>query len=138
MDIKDLRAQTGMSQKVFAEYFNIPVRTIQDWEAGRRTPPVYVVELIEYKIEKENLGMNKTIKEAMEIMEGVYVQDLPQVKIGEEVALKEIWDGEGEVPEESCSYQIAETEWINYEFEIVEENEDELETIVRITNIELL
>ena len=82
--------------------------------------------------------MNEVVKKAMEIMEGEYVQDLPQVKIGEEVALKEIWDGEGEVPEESCSYQIAETEWINYEFEIVEENEDELETIVRITNIELL
>ena len=82
--------------------------------------------------------MNEVVKKAMEIMEGEYVQDLPQVKIGEEVALKEIWDGEGEVPEESCSYQIAETEWINYEFEIVEENEDKLETIVRITNIELL
>ena len=48
-----------MTQKEFAEYFNIPVRTIQDWEAGRRTPPVYVVELIEYKIEKEILTMKE-------------------------------------------------------------------------------
>ncbi len=82
--------------------------------------------------------MNKAIKEAMEIMEGVYVQDLPQVKIGEEVALKEIWDGEGEVPEESCSYQIAEIEWINYEFETVEKSDKTLETVVKITDIELL
>lgn len=55
--IKAMRAETGMTQKEFGEYFNIPVRTIQDWEGNRRTPPEYVVELIEYKIRKEGLGM---------------------------------------------------------------------------------
>lgn len=62
MNIKELRTQTGMTQKAFAQYFNIPVRTIEDWEAGRRKPPVYVLELIEYKIEKEKIGMLKTNK----------------------------------------------------------------------------
>jgi putative transcriptional regulator len=57
MTIKELRMKTGMTQKAFAEYFNIPVRTIQDWESERRTPPEYVVELIEYKIKKEDLMM---------------------------------------------------------------------------------
>ena len=53
MTIKELRAVSKMTQKTFAEYFNIPVRTIQDWEAGRRTPPVYMYELIEYKLRRE-------------------------------------------------------------------------------------
>lgn len=53
MTIKELRSLAGMSQVKFAEYLNIPKRTLEDWEAERRTPPVYVVELIEYKLRKE-------------------------------------------------------------------------------------
>lgn len=54
-DVKSSRLMTGMSQKKFSEYFNIPVRTIEDWEAGRRQPPKYVEELILYKVIKEGL-----------------------------------------------------------------------------------
>lgn len=53
--IKDLRKQTHFSQKAFAEYFEIPVRTLQDWESELRTPPNYVVNLIAYKLKNENL-----------------------------------------------------------------------------------
>ena len=55
--IKELRKRTKMTQKDFAEYFNIPVRTLQDWEHGRRNPADYLVELIKYKVERELLGM---------------------------------------------------------------------------------
>lgn len=55
MNIKEIRSKSKMTQKEFGSYFNIPVRTIQDWEGERRTPPVYVVELIEYKARKEGL-----------------------------------------------------------------------------------
>lgn len=57
MSIKELRNQTNMTQQEFSDYFNIPVRTLQNWEGGQRRPPEYVVELIKYKIEKEKLGM---------------------------------------------------------------------------------
>lgn len=63
MDIKELRITTGMAQKAFAEYFNIPVRTIQDWESGRRTPPDYVVELIKYKLSMEGIIVTKLFLE---------------------------------------------------------------------------
>lgn len=55
MKIKDLRTETGMTQKQFAEYFEIPKRTLEDWESGKRKPPEYTVKLIEYKLEKEHL-----------------------------------------------------------------------------------
>ena len=55
MTIKELRAACGMTQKAFCEYLNIPPRTLQDWEAGRRNPPPYLISLIMYKLEKENL-----------------------------------------------------------------------------------
>lgn len=46
-----------MTQKEFGKYFDIPQRTIENWEGERRTPPEYVVKLIKYKMEKEGLGM---------------------------------------------------------------------------------
>lgn len=55
MTIKELRTQTGMSQQKFSDYLNIPKRTIEDWERDLHIPPVYVVELIEYKLRNENL-----------------------------------------------------------------------------------
>ena len=41
--------------KLVLEYFNIPKRTIEDWESERRNPPQYLVDLIEYKLKKEKL-----------------------------------------------------------------------------------
>lgn len=48
--IKDLREQTGMNRKEFSEYTGIPVRTLEDWEAGRRTPPEYIPRLLDYQL----------------------------------------------------------------------------------------
>ena len=48
--VRALRACTGLTQKKFAEFVEIPQRTIENWESGRRQPPAYVVKLIEHKI----------------------------------------------------------------------------------------
>ena len=55
MDIKALRLHTNLSQSKFADVVGIPVRTIQKWEQGERTPPDYVVTLIEYFLKNERL-----------------------------------------------------------------------------------
>lgn len=55
MNIKDLRTKTGMTQKGFGDYFNIPARTIQNWELGTRECPGYLLELMTYKLIKEGL-----------------------------------------------------------------------------------
>lgn len=47
MKIKELRNKMGMSQRQFAEYFEIPIRTIQCWEIGQRNPPDYIPKLLE-------------------------------------------------------------------------------------------
>lgn len=56
MTIKELRQSIGMTQQNFADYFGIPKRTIENWEGGKRAAPPYVLELIKYKINKENLN----------------------------------------------------------------------------------
>jgi len=53
--IKELRENTGMSRKEFSEHTGIPVRTLEDWEAGRRTPPDYIPRLLAYQIEFESI-----------------------------------------------------------------------------------
>ena len=55
MTIKELRTASGMTQQQFSEYFNIPKRTIENWEGGKNKCPEYLLELIRYKLEKENL-----------------------------------------------------------------------------------
>ncbi len=39
----------------FSKHTGIPVRTIEDWESGRRTPPEYIPRLIAYQMEYEKL-----------------------------------------------------------------------------------
>ncbi|MBP5433640.1 transcriptional regulator [Ruminococcus sp.] len=55
MTIRELRTTCGMSIAAFSKYFEIPYRTVQDWDSNRRTPPDYVVKLIEYKLRNEEL-----------------------------------------------------------------------------------
>lgn len=51
--IKELRESTGMTRKEFSEHTGIPVRTLEDWEAARRTPPEYIPRLIAYQLKYE-------------------------------------------------------------------------------------
>ncbi len=58
--IKELREQAGMNRKDFSEYTKIPVRTLEDWEAGRRTPPEYIPRLLGYQLKYDEImgGVN--------------------------------------------------------------------------------
>lgn len=53
--IRKIREQTGLSRKDFSIHIGIPLRTIEDWEAGRRRPPEYIPRLIEYQIKYEEM-----------------------------------------------------------------------------------
>jgi len=37
-DVTQIREKTGLSQARFAELLGVSVRTLQDWEQGRRAP----------------------------------------------------------------------------------------------------
>lgn len=47
MELKEMRKLLGLSQAAFGKEYNIPVRTIEQWESGRRKAPIYVLELLE-------------------------------------------------------------------------------------------
>ena len=57
--IKQLRESVGMTRKEFSQHTGIPVRTLEDWEASRRTPPEYIPRLIAYQLKYEELLREK-------------------------------------------------------------------------------
>ena len=57
--IKELRERTGMSRKDFCTFFQIPYRTVTEWELGHRHAPDYVLRLLEYYVNHEALAKNR-------------------------------------------------------------------------------
>ena len=55
----ELRKRTGMNRTEFAAYFEIPYRTVQEWELGNRKMPDYLLRLMKYKLEMEQLVREK-------------------------------------------------------------------------------
>ena len=94
--------------------------------------------------------MNDIIKKANKLQEdcdkyymktygyGCDKYDLPELEIGEICTLGDVWDGDGDTPETDYSYKLTDHDWINYEWEVLEEKEDELETIIKIKDICLI
>ena len=56
MQIREIRNITGLSQEKFGQLYNIPRRTIQDWELENRTPPDYLVSLLERVVKEDFSG----------------------------------------------------------------------------------
>ena len=57
----ELRESTGMNRKAFCEYFDIPYRTMTDWELGNRAMPEYLLRLMMYKVKMEELMRKQDI-----------------------------------------------------------------------------
>ena len=59
MIIKELIAATGMTQKQFAGYFSIPLRTVESWVGNspdsKRKCPEYLLNLMIYKLRNEGI-----------------------------------------------------------------------------------
>ena len=45
----------GMNRTEFSRYMDIPLRILEEWEAGRRHVPDYVLRLIEYYVRMQQL-----------------------------------------------------------------------------------
>ena len=58
--IKELRESTGMNRK---EFFEIPYRTVTEWERGTRKMPDYVLRLLAYKAKMEKLIIKEDVNE---------------------------------------------------------------------------
>ena len=64
--IKELREATGMNRRQFCEEFEIPYRTVTEWERGTRNAPKYVLKFMEYYIQTEKLKKEQASSEQNE------------------------------------------------------------------------
>lgn len=68
MTIKEIRALTSLSQVKFCEKYHIPLNTFARWEQGKREPPDYLVELLEFRVREDlNMGMHDLINRRVKI-----------------------------------------------------------------------
>ena len=49
--IKEARQSVGLTQKRMSELLLIPLRTIENWESGKRNPPLWAENLIVEKLQ---------------------------------------------------------------------------------------
>jgi len=52
--LRKTREKLGLNRTEFSEYMGIPLRSLEEWEAGRRKMPDYLLRLISYYV-----GINK-------------------------------------------------------------------------------
>ena len=60
--VRELRELTGMNRRQFCEFFEIPYRTVSEWERDGRHAPDYVLRLLEYYIRVEKITKESLIK----------------------------------------------------------------------------
>jgi len=60
--LKKIREELGMNRSEFSRYMGIPLRTLEEWEAGRRQMPEYVLRLIAYYAKMQKLLEEKKIE----------------------------------------------------------------------------
>lgn len=47
MTTLEIRALLGISRAEFSRRYGIPIRTLEEWDAGRHSPPEWVLRLLE-------------------------------------------------------------------------------------------
>ena len=60
--LKKIREELGMNRAEFSRYVKIPLRTLEEWEAGRRQMPDYVLRLLAYYTKMEHLLAEQKIE----------------------------------------------------------------------------
>ncbi len=46
-NVRAIAKDGGISMRALAERFGVPYRTVEDWAAGKRTPPAYVLLMMQ-------------------------------------------------------------------------------------------
>lgn len=73
-NIKELREKYGLTRQQFSDAFSIPYRTLQSWELGVRSCPVYVFRMMEMLLYlSERTGGLKAFREGAAV--GTTIED---------------------------------------------------------------
>lgn len=54
--VRELCGKYHLGQTALARRFGIPLRTVQDWHRGERTPPDYLIAMMEELLRRDRNG----------------------------------------------------------------------------------
>lgn len=66
--LKMIRSELGLTRKAFSEFIGIPLRNLEEWEAGRRKMPEYLLRMMIYYIKVNHYLEQNGLKEEIERM----------------------------------------------------------------------
>lgn len=139
MKIKEIRKYSGLTQDAFSKKYNIPKRTLEGWESGKRNPPEYVLMLLERVVQEDSEGEKNNMKKyeimknsaefnwkhRKEITTGCTMDDVEPEKIAEfkklEEAEEELKKHKTEISESGGLFSV--TEYMIQENEYDEDGE---------------
>lgn len=82
MNIKEIRETSGMSRAEFSRVYGIPLRTLENWEAGTRKCPDYLLNLIKRSAaEDSNVNISCYDKDMLKEL-GILYNELVKVTGG--------------------------------------------------------
>ena len=61
--LRKIREDLGLSRNAFSEYIGMPLRNLEEWQAGRRKMPEYLLRMIIYYIKMSQYLDQNGIKE---------------------------------------------------------------------------
>lgn len=64
--LKEIRSELGLTRKAFSEFIGIPLRNLEEWEAGRRKMPEYLLRMMVYYIKVNQYLEQNGLKEEIE------------------------------------------------------------------------
>ncbi len=73
--LKEARAEYGITQKELSEITEIPLRTIENWESGKRTPSPWVEKMVYTYLKKYPKNQHGIITETKGIYEVEQIKD---------------------------------------------------------------
>ena len=73
--IKEARAEYGLTQKELSEITDIPLRTIENWESGKRTPSPWVEKMVYSYLKQYPKNQNGIVTETIGIYEVNQIKD---------------------------------------------------------------
>lgn len=50
---EQIRNMSGLSRAAFAKNYNIPIRTLENWDWGTREAPSYILDLLERAVKED-------------------------------------------------------------------------------------
>lgn len=61
MNTKEIRAILGISRAEFSRRYGIPVRTLENWDAGKTNPPEWLLDLLK-RVAREDADVENTVE----------------------------------------------------------------------------